>query len=287
MPEGPEVETIVRGLQQIVGAEIHSADTSLMKGLLKNRDEGFLQSSILGTTIVDITRHGKWIQFGLKDPGAPDKCFLLSHLGMFGSWVLGFDKLAPSLPHARVTLSLSVNRRPVRLTYSDMRSWGRLHIFTYPEVIQFMRGRIGVDATLVTPTQLEFLVRNDIRPICEMLLDQTKIAGIGNIYRSEILFQAKIAPDRPCTDLEPSEISLLWRAIRFVISKAIEARGSSIKDYRDASGQKGDFQNHLYAYGRQGQICKRCFLSGHVLSTIISTKRFDERSVFYCPTCQQ
>lgn len=292
MPEGPEVETIVRGLQRIVGASVWNVESSALKGLLKNSDEATLVRNLTMMTIEMVERHGKWVLFILKSPNpAEPRYALLSHLGMHGHWSLSWHEVAPSLNHQRLTLRLGTQQGPAFLTYSDMRSWGRLYTFTWHEAVAFLRGRVGVDATLVTPTQLAYFLREDVRPIAEILLDQRKIAGIGNIYRSEILWRSMISPDRPGTDIMTQEVQDLWHYIRQVMADAIRLRGSSIRDYRDTNGQQGEFQKLLKVYGRGGESCVTCMKRDpekvNPWPVVVTTKEIDGRTVYYCPICQR
>lgn len=291
MPEGPEVETIVRGLQSIVGADVCYVDSTDMKGLLKNADEATMVRNLTMMSIERVERHGKWILFTLVSPNPTEPRYaFLSHLGMFGHWLISWNEVAPSVTHRRLTLRLKTQKGAALLTYSDMRSWGRLYTFTLVEAFNFLRGRVGVDATLVTPSQLSYFLRRDVRPIAEILLDQSKVAGIGNIYRSEILLRSCIAPDRPGTDITNDEVQVIWLNTRRVMSEAIQLRGSSIRDYRDTNGERGEFHNYLKAYGREGQNCKNCMLADPMQRNpwpvIAATKVIDGRTVFYCPTCQ-
>jgi formamidopyrimidine-DNA glycosylase len=261
-----------------------------MKGLLKNSDEATLQANLLSTVISSVSRTGKWILFTVTDPLRPPTNVapnsLLSHLGMFGTWQISSDKLAPSLPHTRLRLTVAGRQGPRFLAYTDTRNFGRIYCFTQSEALQYLRDRVGVDATVVTPSQLQYSLRRDVRPVVEILLDQSKISGVGNIYRSEILYQARLSPYRPGTDLVENEIMDLWKATRSVISKAIELRGTSIRDYRDTNGNKGEFGNFLKVYGREGMMCPYYVVGSHT-TLIQSTKEIDGRTVYYCPSCQR
>lgn len=292
MPEGPEVETIVRGLQTIVGSSIWSVDSSGLKGLLKNCDEAKLQSSLTMMRIDSVERYGKWILFTLVSPNpAEPRVGFVSHLGMFGHWRIWWNKVGASLTHPRLTISLGTPQGPAFLTYSDMRSWGRLYIFPQAAAKKFLLGRVGVDATLITPEHVTKCLQKDIRPIAEILLDQSKIAGIGNIYRSEILWCAEIAPDRPGTDITDAECTTLYECIRRVISHAIRLRGSSIQDYRDTNGEHGEFQKALMAYEQKNKPCTRCMIADPMninpWPVIEATKEIDGRTVYHCPQCQK
>src|SRR5262249_42586700 len=119
------------------------------------------------------------------------------------------------------------------------------------------------------------------KPVVEFLLDQSKIAGIGNIYRSEILHASRIAPDRPGTDLDENEVGRIWLSMNRIITDAIKNRGCSIKDYKDTNGEPGDYHRFLKAYGRSGNACSNDGCDGII-------KRSDDfdRVVFMCPICQ-
>lgn len=288
MPEGPEVETVVRGLQPIVGSRIAGVDLTMSKGLLKNcTPDQFL--AIRGCMIRNVTRHGKWIWFGLE---GESPVVVLNHLGMFGHWL---KRSQDEVQHARMQLKLeqvthcSAQVQAIEapglkisqvLTYSDMRSWGRFYLFTVMGATSFLCGRVGIDATAVTTESLQRLLQLYKGSIVDFLLDQSQIAGIGNMYRSEILHRAGIAPDRPTTDLTILEVHDLSGFIRDVINTAIQLRGSTISDYRDTDGNRGSFQALLRVYGRHGKPCLNCG------TTIIRSTEFD-RTVFYCPKCQR
>jgi formamidopyrimidine-DNA glycosylase len=152
-------------------------------------------------------------------------------------------------------------------------------VMTYLDALKYFSEHVGVDATLVDLQNIEQILRKDVRPIAEILLDQQKIAGIGNIYRSEILWRAGIAPDRPGTDITHDEAVNLLSSTRLVMADAIRLRGSSIRDYRDTNGEKGEFHKYLKAYGRTGQPCQ-CG------QAIRETKEIDGRTVYYCNVCQ-
>jgi formamidopyrimidine-DNA glycosylase len=290
MPEGPEVETVVRGLQPIIGSTIVDVDVSQSKGLLKNCTAIQFHDILRGSMIRRITRRGKWIWWDFQREETEH--VMLNHLGMFGHWL---KKPFGEVNHARMQLILAHHthctsrvqtieapgfRITQSITYSDMRSWGRFYLFSPPDASVFISGRVGVDATQVQTHDLEKLLPQFKGPLVDFLLAQEYVAGIGNMYRSEILNRARIAPDRPSTDLDLIEIHTLAESIRSVINTAIQLRGSTISDYRDTEGNRGGFQSLLRAYGRHGKPCFNCG------STIVRTTDY-ERAVFYCPSCQR
>lgn len=273
MPEGPEVQTIVQGLQPICGEVIRLIDVSLSKGLIKNAPPDLFSRSLSGRTIESISRRGKWIRFDLSD-GVAGKPSILVHLGMYGSLVI--NRITS---HERLSIQLSSGSV---LTYSDMRSWGRWYLFSSQEADAFLKSRVGLEATLVTPRRLSLMLFKFKGTVASFLMDQSRLAGIGNIYRSEILFHSKILPDRPTTDLDMDEVDLLSSTIVSVLQSAIRSRGSSISDYVDANGLKGRYQDLHCVYGKTGSKCPRLECSGFVRSEVM-----DGRKVFYCRLCQK
>lgn len=218
MPELPEVETVVRGLQSLIGSTVESVDYSKIKGLLKN-DKPEALSLLVGWTLTSVERRGKWIKFRWIDTRQNSHFLaqgLLSHLGMFGGWIIN----GPLTSRSRLTLKLNGLAGAVDLTYEDLRSWGRLYIGSVNWTENYLR-HLGPDALHIESRYLIYKLSKRTDPIVEALLDQSLLAGIGNIYRSEILNLAGIAPDRPCTDLTSHEIIRMRYAIDEVLMSAI------------------------------------------------------------------
>lgn len=272
MPELPEVETIVRGLRGTIGDVITCVDTSLVGGLLKNSSPSLFAQYITNSTIKHISRHGKWIRFDFNKDLA-----LLSHLGMFGNWTYK----DPPIPHARLTLRLNGPQGERYLTYNDMRSWGRLEVGNKQWADKYLGSHVGIDALDVEFKTFCNLYHRCTAPISVVFLDQFKVAGVGNIYRSEILHASGVAPDRPCTDLSVEELDALWANMLLILKESIRLRGSSVATYRDSNGEAGRYQELIRVYGRTGKLCTICG------SVVQETKKFDGRSVFYCPDCQK
>lgn len=273
MPEGPEVETIVRGLQCVCGDQIDHIDVSKSKGLIKNAPAEIFARSLVGRLVEKISRRGKWIRLDLSD-GLVGKPSVLVHLGMYGSFLINRKPA-----HERVAIQLVSGSV---LFYSDMRSWGRWYLFSVKEADQFLGSRVGVEATQITSKKLGALLRSYRGTVASFLMDQSRLAGIGNIYRSEILWHSRILPDRPTTDLEESEVEVLTDKTRDVLERAIRNRGSSISDYVDTSGVKGRFQNLHHVYGKSETRCARQDCAG-----VIRSEDMDGRKVYYCRLCQK
>ncbi len=264
MPELPEVETLIRALRPIAGGRIVAAE-------ILDRRLTVASSDLIGATIDEIRRRGKYIIIGLGDRGD-----LVVHLRMSGR--LRLDRSEDEIAYIRMALRLDSG---ASIYFVDPRRLGT--VILCPN---------GFDKTLgVEPIGPEFTVeklaafaRRSRAPTKQLLLDQRKIAGIGNIYAAEALWRAGIDPRRPANSLELDEITALHAGIRSVLSDAIAQLGttigSSISDYRHSSHEAGSFQNQLAVYGRERVPCERC---GTPIERIIQAGR----STCFCPTCQR
>jgi formamidopyrimidine-DNA glycosylase len=165
------------------------------------------------------------------------------------------------------------------LTYNDPRRFGLLFI---RQCDGPPPSRLGVDplSSEFTPDMLRTLSRGRHRPIKNLLMDQTLVAGLGNIYANEILCAAGVRPGRSAGRLSRRDRDAIVRATRSVLAEAIDRRGSSISDFRDASGARGGFQDRFRVYDREGQPCRRC-------GALVRRRILAGRSTFYCPRCQR
>ncbi|MGD8362461.1 MAG: bifunctional DNA-formamidopyrimidine glycosylase/DNA-(apurinic or apyrimidinic site) lyase [Gemmatimonadota bacterium] len=272
MPELPEVETIVRQLshylpgRRILGGEIRRPD------LLREEADSFL-GGLEGLMIRRVSRRGKNILLHLST-----NQILLVNLGMTGQLLFRSGAMEGRDPvHLAVTLTLS---GAGFLLYTDVRRFGHL--------LRFSRGAWEEESRRLGPEPLEraltaarfhAALRTSRTPIRSWLLDQTRIAGVGNIYAAEALFRAGIHPARPSRSLTPEESKALLAGIRKVMREAIRARGTTLKDYRTADGDRGRFGPALQVYGRDGEECPTC---KSPLRRIV----FANRSAFFCPRCQ-
>ena len=279
MPELPEVETVARGLQRsVVGRRILSVTLGKTDFI---DDPAALERHLPGRQIERVERYGKFMLLRLSAalPGAAENgdaapASLLVHLGMTGN-------LAPCAPdqpcakHTHVWMRLDDGRE---LRYTDPRRFGRMAYLTAESLATHLTP-FGAEPLLVTADEFASRIRTRSAHIKALLLDQTVLRGVGNIYADESLWRAKIHPARRGTELTISQARLLRRMLQQVLQKAIDSRGSSISDFLDADGQPGEYQQHHRAYGREGKPCYRCRTS--LRRTIVAG-----RSSYFCPKCQ-
>jgi len=271
MPELPEVETIVRDVDRLArGATIQSVDV-LRPDLIVGATADAFRRCVEGRTIRRVTRRAKNI---VIDLGA-DR--LVVNLGMTGR-LLVTDAGAPLPSHLGVRFGLTDRRL---LLYQDVRRFGRLQCIPVGEWEERDRA-LGFEPLLdeFTPGALHDLARRSRVAVKTWLMDQRRVVGVGNIYASEALFRAAIDPRRPANSLSFAESERLHRAVREVLTEAIEFRGTTLLDYRDASGQEGGFSRRLRVYDRAGDACRAC---GHPIERIVQ----GGRSTFYCVRCQR
>lgn len=276
MPELPEVETIVRQLQeQLIGKVIARVEI-LRPSQWPQNDPDRVTSQLIGQKIARIHRRAKFILIDF-DSG----CQLIIHLRMTGKliWAPGemtLDKFA------RTLFFFSDGST---LLFCDTRALGRLVFLDCSEMAESL-SRLGLEPLSESwqLDQLKPLFSQSRLSMKDFLLDQTKIAGIGNIYANEILFRARIHPERRALTLTDEEIQRLYHIIPKVLQLAIDKMGTSIgdriSDYRSVYNMQGEFQNLLMVYGRAGEPCLKCG------APIIRIKQKD-RSSFVCENCQK
>lgn len=271
MPELPEVETIARELnERAVGRRIVSVEIFRADALGKQNRPAF-RRALIGRTIRACTRRGKFLIFRL-DP----KRFLVSHLRMTGKFAI-----SPPLaePHAHHRLWFHLDDGSV-LVYQDLRCFGTMDIVDDLAESRSL-AKLGVDPLSegFTVKWMAKALAMSKTPLKHWLMDQSKIAGLGNIYASEILFASSLAPRSPAHALGRADIGRLHAQVLRILRKAIEKNGTTISDFRRVDEKKGEFQNFLKVYGKDGEPCPRC-------QTPIERIRQQQRSTFYCPACQ-
>ncbi|WP_300717591.1 bifunctional DNA-formamidopyrimidine glycosylase/DNA-(apurinic or apyrimidinic site) lyase [uncultured Desulfovibrio sp.] len=290
MPELPEVETVVRTLRpQVQGCRITAVDVLRERSL---HPSGLPPETLVGLGIGAVRRRGKLALLELEAPaaacaaaapdagqGGPRPSLLAVHLRMTGRFMVHAEGSAP-LRHTRIIFHL---RRPdgtgAQLFFDDVRAFGLVFIAT-PELLDgwdFWRS-LGPEPLEMRPADLGPRLRGR-RAVKALLLDQTVLAGVGNIYADESLFRAGIDPRRPAQSLTAAEAESLCLALQDVLRESIAQCGSSIRDYRDANGDVGAFQNSFFVYGRGGQACRRC--GGR-----LEKHRVAGRGTVICPHCQ-
>ena len=271
MPELPEVETFANELRpHLVGQRFAGAHI-LWPRTLAEPDPVALDQRIRGQEVADLGRRAKYLVIRLNSGEA-----LIVHLRMTGRLeVVGRDDPALTGPHLRAWFDLAGGER---LTFTDTRKFGRIWLVSDVERVTGKLGPEPLDWTF-TSEILAARLRGRRTAMKALLLDQTVVAGIGNIYADESLFVAGLHPLRPADSLTDKEIVRLHGAIRQVLSQAIGNRGTMLRDYRPPYGAEGGHQDHLLVYQQTGKPCPRC-------GAPIERIRVTQRSTHLCPRCQ-
>ncbi len=272
MPELPEAETIVRGLatrlpgRTIVGVRVKHAN------VLAPLSAAAFRRLVRGCTVAAVERRAKKVVIRFEGGR-----LLLVNLGMTGRLILTERPGPEELAYTAVRFDLDDGEA---LLYHDVRRFGRLEVH---DGDSWQERQAGLGAEPLEPdftaALLFDLTRRSRTPIRNWLLDQRRVAGVGNIYANEALFRAGIDPRRPADSLTRREAARLRAALREVLQEAISARGTTLSDYRDDRGESGGFATRLRVYGREGEPCLRC---GHVIERAVLTNR----SAFFCRECQ-
>jgi len=288
MPELPEVETTVRDLRKIIlGRKIEDVWSDFPKMIKRPKTLGQFKKEIIGKKIQKIWRRGKNIIFELSQ----GKALLLhqkltGHL-LYGTWDI---KHGTWKPKEKGPLEEKINTyihllfvldNGKMLALSDLRKFAKVELWDKKELGEELKD-LGLE-----PLEKSFIfqkfkgcLKEKRGKVKQVLMDQTVIAGIGNIYSDEILFEAKIHPFKEIEKLSDKEFKRIYQATRKILSKAVEAKGESISDYRTLSGEKGGFDPLRKVYRREGEKCSRC-------DTNIKRIKLAGRSAYFCPKCQQ
>jgi formamidopyrimidine-DNA glycosylase len=273
MPELPEVETVARGLRKVLpGRRILAVRLGKADFI---EDPPAVEQLLPNSRIRDVRRQGKFLLFELDPPEASSPAFsLLIHLGMTGQIVVCAPE-APIRPHTHAFLTLDDGRE---FRYTDIRRFGNIRVLD-EEARRTILGNLGLDPLEATEDQFAAKIKSRGARIKALLLDQSVLGGMGNIYTDESLWRARIHPARLGAKLRADELHGLYRAVRDVLKEAIRFRGSSVSDYVDSEGNPGSFQQRHRVYRRKGQKCFRC---GAAIDRVIVAGR----SSYFCPRCQ-
>lgn len=271
MPELPEVETIVRDLRPcLLGRTITSARVHWARTIATPSARAFAQQ-IRGHRVVDVTRRGKYLIFHLHHDTSK---YWLVHLRMTG----GFHLLTPDTPrdaHTHVVVQLDDGRE---LRFRDPRKFGRMWLVDDPQRVV---GKLGPEPLEISAREFCARLAQRRGRLKPLLLDQTFVAGIGNIYADESLWYARLHPLRRVESLTRVECARLHRAIRHVLTRAIALGGTSIDVmYQRVNGKSGGFTESLRAFDRERRPCRRC---GTPIQKIVVS----QRGTHFCPTCQR
>ena len=273
MPELPEVETVARGLREVLpGRRVLSVRLGKTDFI---DDPAALEQDLPGGTFARIRRLGKFLLLDLEPRKTPaEESSLLIHLGMTGK----ISVCAPETPvplHTHVFLALDDGRE---LRYNDVRRFGRMALLANGAHERVLGG-LGVEPLEVSEAEFRTRIQARKSRIKALLLNQSVLRGIGNIYADESLWRAKIHPEKIGARLQDGELRRLHRAVQHILREAIRLRGSSISDYVDLDGGRGEFQQKHRAYQHDGKKCFRC---GTIIRRIIVAGR----SAHFCPQCQ-
>jgi len=279
MPELPEVETVARGLQIAVAGRRIVSVTLGKTDFIDNPAE--LEQHLPGQRIARIERFGKFMLMRLSKEANGDDASasvsgdsLLVHLGMTGH--LSPHAAAEPFPkHTHVRFLLDDGRE---LRYTDARRFGRMAYFSAAHLAAEL-GRFGADPLEISEPEFLHLLKSHKSKVKALLLDQSALRGVGNIYADESLWRARIHPTRVAAKISDSEARHLRKVLQEILRRAIALRGSSIIDFLDAEGEPGEYQRRHRAYGREGKPCYRC-------KTPIRRVIVAGRSSYFCPKCQ-
>lgn len=278
MPELPEVETMRRGLLPIVGRTI----AAVVKPRCARRPIAVrpgwtaLRRRLAGQTVADVARFGKRV---VLVAGSGDR--LVIEPRMTGLVVLADP---PTTDHLRLAIGFQDEAAPT-LWFWDRRGLGTVTLLSEGEYAAFTTGgRVGPDALAVDAEAFRARLGRSTLPIKVALLDQKRLAGIGNLYASEACHVAGIDPRRPAAGLTDAQWLRLWTAVRDVLEEAILCEGSTLGDgtYRTALGSPGSYQNRHRVYARTGAACPRCQSPEATVARIVQA----QRATFYCAACQ-
>ncbi|HET8954094.1 MAG TPA: bifunctional DNA-formamidopyrimidine glycosylase/DNA-(apurinic or apyrimidinic site) lyase [Solirubrobacterales bacterium] len=287
MPELPEVETVVRQLEpEVEGHRIERLEV-LDERWSRPVPPARLGSAVDGATIERLGRRGKYILMGLDGDRT-----LVMHLRMTGNLILreGDEVIDPSEGRRLYESERSTEERHLRarfvlddgreLWFTDPRRFGEAFLIDDAKLDERF-AKLGVEpfSPEFTPAALAEMAAGRTAPLKSFLLDQSKVAGVGNIYADEALFRAELHPLSPAGSIKPEHAEVLRDAVVAALEAGIEAGGSSIDDYRDARGEKGSMQNEFLVHTREGEDCPRC---GATIVRIV----VGGRSTYFCPSCQ-
>lgn len=273
MPELPEVETVKRTLNELViGKTVKSVDVRWPNIIRRPIDINQFKAQLIGETLTDVQRRGKFLLLDFDD------LVLVSHLRMEGRYRLDPES-KPLDAYTHVIFHFTDN---TALRYRDVRKFGTMHLFDKGDEWNHLPlSKLGPEplSSDLTEEYLAAACRNTKRTIKQVLLDQTVLVGLGNIYVDESLFKAGVHPTTVACTLTGDQLSRIIKAIVETLSEAVKQGGSTIRTFVNSQGHMGLFQQQLNVYGRTGEPCIRC-------GTPIEKIKVGGRGTHFCPVCQ-
>jgi formamidopyrimidine-DNA glycosylase len=275
MPELPEVETVRTQLEpKLVGrrfVDVEIADTRLTRP----HDPAEVAAELVGERVAALERRGKYVVVRFETGRV-----LLIHLRMTGQLLhAASESLPEDDPHRRAVVRLDDGSDVV---YRDVRRFGTWLLTEPGELDPYLSTRVGREplAPAFTARRLAEALEGRKAPVKAAILDQRRLAGVGNIYADEALWRAQIHPQRPAGELTDAEIAALHRGIRAALRAGIARQGATLRDYRKPDGASGAMQHEFRVYGREGEPCERC-------GTPITKTKVGGRGTWFCPRCQR
>lgn len=274
MPELPEVETIRQGLEQVLPGRVFASIDVHYAGSIKAPSVAEFTAQLPGHQVAATGRRGKYLHLYLDDLSV-----IVIHLRMTGKLIFSTTALARD-KHTHVVFNFTDG---TCLAFHDVRKFGTIYWLTQERLCEIK----GLACLGPEPLGQDFCVEYMVSKFAKrkgsikaLLLNQEFVAGLGNIYADESLHRARIRPDRAAASLTTEEIKTLYQAVCEVLTEAIKCRGTTMSDYRDASGGYGQFQERLRVYQRTGQACLQC---GTSIERIVVAGR----GTHFCPSCQK
>jgi formamidopyrimidine-DNA glycosylase len=278
MPELPEVEVVRRDLdREVTGKKIKAVETNGARSIRRHKNRAEFATMLAGKRVTGVARRGKYLLVRLDGGDV-----LVIHLGMSGQLLRAKSAKEPLAKHTHVVITFTQGGQ---LRFVDPRTFGEMFVTSYDELEKNIDelAHLGLDPLEQTMSWEHFggLIASRSTKLKSALMDQTFLAGIGNIYSDEILFEAGLRWDRMTDSLSPEEVRRLYRAMMEILQDAVKYRGSSLADqqYVDVFGQPGEYQLHHNVYAREGEACRRC-------RRLVVRQRVGGRSTFFCDTCQ-
>jgi formamidopyrimidine-DNA glycosylase len=275
MPELPEVETVRVRLEPVLVGRLLQDVEILDPRLTRPFDPAGVAAELQGERVAAVDRRGKYLVVRFESGRV-----LLIHLRMTGNLLHGSlgDGLAPDDPHRRAVVRLDDGSDVV---YRDVRRFGTWLLLEPDELDPYLEPRVGLEPLerSFTTKQLAQALGGRRAPVKAAILDQRRLAGVGNIYADEALWRARIHPQRAAGELDADEVKALHAGIRRALKAGIERQGATLRDYRTPDGGSGAMQHEFKVYAREGEPCDRC-------GTPIEKIRAAGRGTWYCPRCQ-
>jgi formamidopyrimidine-DNA glycosylase len=273
MPELPEVENVKNALNQFLPGKLIKDVKIYWENIIKHPETEEFIIRLRGQTFEKVYRRGKFLIFYLNED------VLISHLRMEGKYGL-YRSEEPADKHTHVIFEFSDG---TELRYRDVRKFGTMHL--YPKGTEENNdplNKLGIEplSETLTAALMKKLFSNRKRNIKAVLLDQTILAGLGNIYVDEVLFQAGIHPETPANKLSLNRLKKLKAAITDILSESVKYGGSTIRSYTNSMGEEGGYQLKLYVYGRKNEACRIC-------GTEIERLVVAGRGTHICNSCQK